>query len=58
MTDELYVHEGAEVILTGRKAQRTLKNKKVVELLEIKPKGLDLGSWTKWVKEIDLYKIQ
>ena len=59
---ESFVFENTEVILTGRRAERELPARRgggsrVSELIEIKPKDPEDGSWTKFVKMTDLYKI-
>ena len=55
-----YVHEGTEVKLTGRIAQRELTSRrgsasKVDELVEITPVDDEVGSWKKFVREKELY---
>jgi len=58
-----YVFENTEVVLTGRRAERELPARgrrgkaSVSELVEIKPKDTEDGSWKKFVKMTDLYKI-
>ena len=57
-----YVYDNTEVVLTGRRAEReigkgTRGGAKVFELVEIKPKDKEDGSWTKFVKMAELYKI-
>lgn len=55
-----YVFEGAEVKLTGRKAQKKVpvpgKIDRVFEMVEITPTDPDL-EWKKWVRGEDLYEI-
>ncbi len=53
-----YLHEDVEVIQTGRTAQRQLKNDRVDERVEITPASNTQGTWKKWVRECDLYKIK
>lgn len=55
-----YVHDGIEVVLTGRFASRELVGRRSGkttsdELLEITPKDNELGSWKKFVREKELY---
>ena len=52
-----YVHEAAEVVLTGRVAQKTLRSGKIDEVVEIKPANAENGSWKKWVKMSELFEI-
>ena len=64
---DLYVFENIEVVLTGRTAERELPSKstrrggkteaRVDELVEIKPKNKEDGSFAKFVRMTDLYKI-
>jgi len=64
---DLYVYENIEVVLTGRTAERALPSKKtrrsgavearVDELVEIKPKNKADGSFARFVRMTDLYKI-
>jgi len=61
MTDEkkkTYLLEDTEIILTGRKAQRTLRNSKIDERFEVRPADTINGSWKKWVRMTDLYEIE
>ena len=55
---KVYVHDGKEVVLTGRKARKSVR-KKLQELVEIKPKDVTSNdtSFCKWVRRIDLYEI-
>lgn len=56
--NKTYVYDGTEVVLTGRRAQRErLRSNKVDELHEVKPQDEELGSWKKWVREVELYEI-
>lgn len=58
-----YVFENTEVVLTGRRAEREVGRKtsrskpRVDELVEITPKDTEDGSWKKFVRMTDLYKI-
>ena len=67
-TDKSYVHEGVEVVLTGRVAKKEMKRAvtrrtaaKAVNqdglIYEITPKDNEIGSWKKWVKMSDLFEI-
>ena len=59
MSDTTWVHEGVEVIKTGRVATRPVRAGNTVELVEITPVDQRMvGTWKKWVKEIELYEIQ
>jgi len=53
-----YVHDGKEVVLTGRKARKKTRSKEI-ELFEIKPKDVTSkdASFCKWVRMTDLYEI-
>lgn len=59
-----YVFESTEVVLTGRRAERELKavgrraTTRIDELMEITPKDKEEGSWKKFVRMTDLYKIK
>lgn len=55
---QTYVHDGVEVRLTGRIANKTLRKDKVDVINEITPADKENGSWTKWVRMSDLYEIQ
>lgn len=55
--DKTYLLDDIEVVFTGRIANRNLKNNKVDTRHEIKPSDNANGSWTKWVRKIDLYEI-
>ena len=64
-----YVFENTEVVLTGRRAEREIPNKRTRagqggshkprtdELVEITPEDKEDGSWKKFVRMTDLYKI-
>lgn len=54
---ETYVHEGIEVIKTGRTAERKLKTK-TAELVEITPFDKEISSWKKWVDKRSLYDVK
>lgn len=55
-----YVHDGKEVIATGRTAIRTLKGGREIVLYEVKPADMEDNDpqFCKWVKLEDLYHIQ
>jgi hypothetical protein len=55
---KVYVYDGKEVVLTGRKAEKKLRTK-VDQLVEIKPKDISSTSsdFCKWVRLVDLYEI-
>lgn len=61
--DKKYVHEGTEVVMTGRMAKKERQSvgrraKATASLLyEITPADQEAGSWKKWVKIADLYEI-
>ena len=58
-----YVYENIEVVLTGRTAERevgrdTKRTKKRLDVqVEITPKDKADGSWKKFIRMTDLYKI-
>lgn len=64
-----YVFENTEVVLTGRRAEREIPHKRTRagaggravprtdELVEITPEDKEDGSWKKFVRMTDLYKI-
>ena len=52
-----YVHNGHEVVLTGRKAQKETRSKKIMEVVEIKPADPENGSFKSWVQMNELYEI-
>ncbi len=60
---DTYVYENVEVILTGRTAERSVgrktkrTNPRIDLLVEITPKDKEDGSWKKFVRMTDLYKI-
>ena len=55
---KVYVHDGKEVILTGRKAKRKSR-RRIVEVHEVKARGVtsDASEFCKWVKMSELYEI-
>ncbi len=58
MTDT-YVHDGVEVVLTGRTALRKTKRKEYL-LHEIRPSDVDSNDpkFCKWIQLSELYLIQ
>jgi hypothetical protein len=64
---DCYVYEQTEVVLTGRKAQREIaprrkntRSKDIthpIELVEVTPKDEENGSWKKFIRMTELYKI-
>lgn len=64
MNNQTFVHEGVEVELTGRNAQRQTTRRttrgsvpRIEILVEIAPVDKETGSWKKWVKKEELYEI-
>ena len=66
--NKAYVHEGVEVVLTGRIAKKEKKRPTgrrgmsttvpSIDLIhEITPKDREVGSWKKWVKMTELFEI-
>ncbi|MDE1829265.1 MAG: hypothetical protein KGI25_02970 [Thaumarchaeota archaeon] len=59
-----YVLNDVEVKLTGRVAEKSIpavgrnKEPRITYLYEITPTDLEVGSWKKWVRMIDLYEIK
>lgn len=62
--DQTYVFNGTEVVLTGRTAKREIKSSgrhsapRIDILHEIKPADAEDGSWKKWVRKTELYKVE
>jgi len=52
-----YVHNGVEVKLTGKVAQKKLRSGKIDELHEITPRHAENGTFKKWVRMVDLFEI-
>jgi hypothetical protein len=52
-----YVHNGKEVVLTGRTATKKLRSGKDELLHEIKPDGVTGKQYNTWVKMKDLFEI-
>lgn len=52
-----YVFENVEVVLTGRKAAKTLRSGKEEILYEITPKLSTTGMWKKWVNISQMYEV-
>jgi hypothetical protein len=57
MAEQNFVFNGIEVKLTGRRAQKTLRNNTEI-LFEIQPADPDEGCWKRWVRQVELYEIQ
>jgi len=55
---QTFLLDDVEVVLTGRVAKRELKNNKIDERVEITPRKSAEGSWKKWVRRAELYKIE
>jgi hypothetical protein len=55
---KIYVHEGKEVVQTGRTAKREMRRGKVDILVEIKPKDTSSDNFRMWVRETDLFVIE
>lgn len=53
-----FVHNGKEVILTGRTAKKQLRSGKEEVLYEIQPDGVSGKQYNSWVKMKDLFEIQ
>jgi hypothetical protein len=51
------VHEGIEVIKTGRLAERKLRSGKIDQLIEVTPKDTMVGSFKKWIHEEELFEV-
>ena len=54
---KIYVHDGAEVKLTGRMAQKALRSGKVAVVHEIEPADKESISFKKWVAMKELFEI-
>jgi len=53
-----YLFDSIEIVKTGRRAERKLRSGKIDSKIEITPADTNTnGSWTKWVKESELYGI-
>lgn len=52
-----YVYDNAEVKKTGRTASKTLKSGAKDHLVEVTPVDPMVGSWKKWVREIELFEV-
>lgn len=63
MSDDIYVLNGVEVVLTGRQAEREIPARgraaaRKDTLYEVTPADLETGSWKRWVRITDLYIIK
>jgi len=62
-TPKKYVHDGVEVVKTGRiaKKERQTTGRRAAPapsvMYEITPADKETGSWKKWVRDSDLYEI-
>ena len=60
---ETYVHNGIEVVTTGRTAHKKIEGRgrrvasRIDLLHEITPADAEQGSWKKWVRKEELYQI-
>ena len=59
---QTFVHDGTEVKLTGRRAERTIEKtgkppKVVAVLVEVTPCDPDGPTWKQWVDEKSLFKV-
>jgi len=55
----IYLFDSIEIIKTGRSAERKLRNGNIDSKIEITPADIKTnGSWTKWIKESELYEIK
>ena len=57
MANKIYIHDGIEVRLTGRVAQRELRRGKIDEVVEVKPIGIYTDKFSKWVRQKDLFVV-
>jgi hypothetical protein len=58
MSEQTYLYQDVEVRKTGRTAERTLRNNKVDNRFEITPVQKIDGVWLKWVRDVEMYKIE
>lgn len=54
---EKFVHEGVEVVKTGRTAERAMPRGATLVMAEITPADPAEGTWRKWVVPTALFKI-
>lgn len=52
-----YVYDNVEVTKTSRTATRNLPSGKIDTLIEITPNDQSIGTWKKWVREVDLFVV-
>ena len=52
-----YILDSDEVRKTGRVANKVLKSGKIDQLVEVTPTDQRVGSWSKWVRESDLFEV-
>ncbi len=55
--DKIYVHDGREVVLTGKSAEKKLRSGKTDTVVQIKAANPEDGSFTKWVRMNELFEI-
>ena len=55
--ETLYVYDGLEVVLTGRKAQKKLRSQKTDEVVEVQQADAESASFKKWVRMKELFEI-
>lgn len=58
--DKTYVYDGSEVVLTGRKARKQLRQGRYKYIFEIRPLSVDADNnqFNSWVYLSDLFEIQ
>ena len=56
-TNSTFLLDNIEVVLTGRVACRELRGGKTEERKEVQPANSDEGTWKRWVKPAELFKI-
>ena len=55
--ENFWVFENTEVVMTGRKAKKTMRSGKDDILYEITPRHTTSGSWKKWADLNQMYQI-
>lgn len=58
MSKQTFVHDGVEVVKTGKSAKRELRSGKYDVLVEITPRDQTYGSWKKWVDPAQLFLVE
>lgn len=56
--NQTFVYEQAEVTKTGRTAVLKRNTGKLDTLFEITPVDQMVGSWKKWVRDMELFEVQ